>query len=229
MLPHLVTIAILLCSLITVTATPCNRVFSNSGNNRCFFTHELRIYRYIPWTSSPSVVYQRCLDGWRDENLGLPLLPPIIVNRGHPDTGEGLVLMRIPPAALLEGIVNFTSTIRIDYAASSSAQDSLAVSNSTLQLLDMHYKVLNPSWITWPVEAHAGCITFSPAENGTGCLLTWRVQWTPLTTKWIPLKLALLWNAGLEYLTRLIVNSSADHVVKEPRWLRTVIKPSSLK
>ena len=81
----------------------------------------------------------------------------------------------------------------------------------------MHYKVLNPSWMTWPVKEHAGCITFTEltgsittatATTTTGCDMEWHVQWTPLA---IPL-ISPLWNRALETITTIVIETSANYV-----------------
>lgn len=161
------------------------------------YTHQLTVCRSLPSTS-PADAYQRCLKGWREENLGLPLLPPFVVNKGETKTGIGLVLLRIPPAGLKEGIVDCQSRIL-------ASKDE---TSPCLQVIEMHYKVLNPSWITWPVKEHEGCITFTETA-ASGCDLKWHVQWTPLAV--LP-PFSSLWNSALEKITSLIIEASADYV-----------------
>ena len=46
--------------------------------------------------SPPSAILQSCLDGWRKTNFNLPLLPPIITNRGDA-LGVDFEILRLPP------------------------------------------------------------------------------------------------------------------------------------
>jgi hypothetical protein len=42
----------------------------------------------------------------------------------------------------------------------------------------LEYRVLNPSWRTYPVDAHRGCVRFEPLAGG-GCLVQWSVSYRP--------------------------------------------------
>lgn len=119
-----------------------------------------------PGTATPFQAYQRCVEIWRDENLGLSLLPPpLLLHRGDPCTGVGLEVMRIPPFGLREGITR---------TSISKSEDI----NEKMDSCWMEYKVLNPSWLTWPVQWHRGTISFHRRADSTEIL--WKVEWVPL-------------------------------------------------
>lgn len=128
--------------------------------------------------TSPAETYSRCLSAWREKNLGLWLLPPAILwKRGHENSGIGLVVARVPPAVLLEGIT--------DAKYPSMKTNDVILNEDDGQCDDddqyywMEYKVLNPSIITWPVRSHRGLISFQRVkENATK--LTWKVEWEPM-------------------------------------------------
>ena len=42
----------------------------------------------------------------------------------------------------------------------------------------LEYRVLNPSWRTYPVDAHRGRVRFEPLAGG-GCLVQWSVSYRP--------------------------------------------------
>ena len=137
-------------------------------------------------TTTLEQAYQCTLQAWK-QNLGLWFVPPpFILNAGDTETGEGFVLMRVPPWGLREGIVG---------------RDVPAP-----HTLRMTYKVLNPSLVTWPVQDHVEEILFFYNEGG-GCELEWTVRWTPLAV-WIPYFPELL-----QSITSFIINIAADYVV----------------
>lgn len=134
-------------------------------------TELLSIHHTLPSGVTTRQAYQRCVEIWRDENLGLPWFvpPPFLKDRGDPVTGVGLEVVRIPPLGLREGIVDC-------HFAASSNEDSG-------EECWMEYKVLNPSWLTWPVQSHLGRISFrqlSTSDSNVQTELEWRVQWVPL-------------------------------------------------
>ena len=140
-------------------------------------------------STTPRKAYQCAVAAWK-QNLGLWFLPPaFLLNQGDPETGVGLVVMRIPPLGLREGIVDYDE----------SAENHLR----------MIYKVLNPSPFTWPVSEHVGEILFRPDVNNDGdCELEWTVRWTPLAP-WLP-----FFPETLKAITVFIIEWAASHVVK---------------
>jgi hypothetical protein len=183
---------LLVVSYTTLVLLPCS-VTS--------YSHTLRIHRRFGDSSSqtritPAIGYHRCLQAWRQENLGLWFLPsPQIICKGDADTGVGFVLQRIPPAALREGIVE------------SCCKDP--------EKWEMTYQILNPGWFTWPVQEHQGSICFSNSDNespGAATEMEWTVQWTPLS---VPLILKGPLETILMTLTRIIVSRAADHIARD--------------
>lgn len=122
------------------------------------YTHNYRVRCSIP-NKNQAEVFQRCLNGWREDNFQLPLNPPIVLRRGDHETGKGFELIRIPPFGLREAIV-----------------DNVKGPDGTLTMV---YRVMNPGWLTFPVSKHEGEIVFSPTDNG-GTELVWNIHWTPL-------------------------------------------------
>jgi hypothetical protein len=164
----------------------------------------LTVRRTLPNLSSAEA-YRRCLGAWREKNLGLWLLPPAMIwQRGNEDTGEGLIMIRIPPAGLLEGIVKVkaptttTNKNEMSKAATTRADNSHAIHDDDQLCKDdddddddddywMEYKVLNPSIVTWPVHSHRGFISFRQKPPNTNdndqsisTELEWNVEWEPL-------------------------------------------------
>jgi len=125
-------------------------------------------------------------------NLGLPLLPPIVLDPGHEETGVGFCLLRIPPLGLKEGIVH-------------QSQDTTEDGQSRVTI---QYQVLNPSYLTWPVQNHLGTMVFTGSDNKgeTACELEWTVQWTPL---WLPIP---FWSQVLDWITRLVITTAATYM-----------------
>jgi hypothetical protein len=159
------------------------------------FSQSIVVHRRVAQTT-PASGYQATLQAWK-ENLGLWfLLPPIILEQGHPETGVGFVLVRIPPAGLREGIVNCQWT------------------EEGQQQVRMDYKVLNPSYFTWPVADHQGEIlwraTTSSDSREEDAELEWTVQWNPLPLiSWIPYG-----DEALMTITRFIIERAATYVVQ---------------
>lgn len=145
---------------------------------------------------TPSRAYNRCLCGWREDNLGLWLPPPVILDSGDPETGVGLTLLRLPPG-LQERIIGF------DEQASKS--DDLKNEDS----LAMRYTLVNPGPLTWPVSKHMGVISFDSLE--VGCSMTWTVRWTPLLQH--PRWLAHPASALLKAITSAIISCAVKYVV----------------
>jgi hypothetical protein len=158
------------------------------------FSQSIVVRRRVSQTT-PSSGYQATLQAWK-ENLGLWFLPPpFILEQGHPETGVGFVLMRIPPAGLREGIVDCEWI------------------EGERQQVRMDYKVLNPSSITWPVTDHKGEILWRAAASSKGggdAELEWTVRWTPLPViSWFPYG-----DEALMAITRFIIEWAATHVVQ---------------
>ena len=158
------------------------------------YSHSFSIRHNI--VAPASIAYRSCVEAWRSENLGLFLVPPPIVwNRGDEETGQGLVLIRIPPVGLQEGIVDVKLHQWI------------------------RYQVLNPGWWTWPVQEHQGTIVFqeqaatdeSPEPFSRGCVMEWKVEFTPLSV----LFANELWGEFLQWVMRQIVAVAARHVVTQ--------------
>jgi hypothetical protein len=153
---------------------------------------------------TPSQGYQRCLRGWRRDNLGLWLLPPpLILKQGDDETGVGFVLVRVPPVGLREGI--------LECSTNDNDNDDW----------EMKYAILNPGWLTWPVQEHEGRIRFSRetedgiADTDGGCagtVMEWTVQWTPLT---VPAVFQGPWEKLLLVLTERIITTAADYVARD--------------
>ena len=98
----------------------------------------------------PNRAYDACLKGWKHTNFNLPIPPPWVINKGHPDSAEKFEIMRLP-LALRERFVRAKRPKRIEYV------------------------IVNPGYFTYPVSHHSGIITFEP--NGTGTDFTWKVSW----------------------------------------------------
>ena len=179
----------------------CTLFFIHSAN--AAFSETLVVRRTLPVT--PDEAYQCTLQAWK-ENLGLFLVPPpIFLSEGDPVTGAGLVLLRIPPAGLREGIVGRE-----------------ALSNNEGWV--MTYRVLNPSLWTWPVQDHLGEIAMrqvddegdlgidSSGSDGkdkeVATSLEWSVRWTPLLT-WLP-----FFPEALKVITTMVIETAANHVVR---------------
>jgi hypothetical protein len=170
----------------------------------CAYSHTFRIQRRLqPQTATPSQGYQRCLRGWRQDNLGLWLLPPpMILKQGDAETGVGFVLLRVPPVGLREGI--------LECSKNDKDKDEL----------EMKYAILNPGWLTWPVQEHEGRIRFSRVTDngngdtggGHGTVMEWTVQWTPLS---VPAIFQVPWEKFLLVLTELIVTTAGDYVARD--------------
>ena len=118
-----------------------------------------------------STVFQRCLQGWRLDNLGFPwfIPPPLLVDPGDAATGVGLVVMRIPPLALREGIVDYSQRVMLVKGKEQVVEKEII------------YRVLNPGWLTFPLAKHEGRVRVCQEVDQDGCLcLEWHVRWTPL-------------------------------------------------
>ena len=160
------------------------------------YTHSFTVRRVV--AAPVDITYRACVRGWCAENLGLPLPPPLVWRTpSDPRTGRGLILLRVPPAGLKEGIVD-------------------ARLNEWIQ-----YSVLNPGWLTWPVHDHQGRIELRPAVGpmeddafrGNGLphltdntLLEWTVDFTPFApgNRW--------WCDALLFVTRAIIERAVEHV-----------------
>jgi hypothetical protein len=174
----------------------------------CAYSHTFRIHRRLqPQTTTPSQGYQRCLKGWRQDNLGLWLLPPpLILKQGDAETGVGFVLVRVPPVGLREGILECSKNDK----GNDKGNDDW----------EMKYAILNPGWFTWPVQEHEGRIRFSSeTDNGNGdtdgggsTVMEWSVQWTPLS---VPAVLQGLFEKFLLLLTERIITTAADYVARD--------------
>jgi hypothetical protein len=170
----------------------------NSTTTATTFSHESVFVRDILHLS-PADAYNRCVRGFRNDNLGLPaFLPsPVIENYGNERTGIGFILRR-SPLALKEGIVHYD----ID---------------KTTGVYKLYYKVLNPSYTTFPVVDHLGTITLSPttldcnstsSSSSLGCQLIWKVQWTPL----FPSRII---NLFVIIVLKLVINCACDYIAKQ--------------
>jgi hypothetical protein len=166
---------------------------SSSTIEKQHFTHFITVTRHLP-TRSLQQAYARCLRAWRVDNLGLPkpplsFLQPMILKSGHVTTGVGLICQRWMPLAafcfachLQEGIVGFQeSSTSTSNTESSNKQEEKDME----EWMQMEYKVLNPSYCTWPVYHHLGRVRFTAntkdsGSGGGGCRMEWTVQWTPL-------------------------------------------------
>jgi hypothetical protein len=188
------------------------------------FTHTITVTRHLPNTSLAQA-YAKCLRAWRVDNLGLPkpsclsIMQPQIIQPGHVTTGVGLICQRWMPLGsclfrcshLQEGIVGFQE--------SSSKRDTMET------WMQMEYKVLNPSYCTWPVYNHLGRVrftattTFNNKNNnnnsnkdsvlvvGGGCRMEWTVQWTPLPVPIIP-----FWDKILTWITTMVIETAGNYM-----------------
>lgn len=139
--------------------------------------------------TTPQEAYRVALQAWK-QNLGLWFVPlTVILEQGDPQTGAGLVLLRIPPF-LKEGIVG---------------REELEHGG-----LKMTYKVLNPSFLTWPIQDHIGEISFrrSSDKDEVTTKMEWKVQWTPLA-EWTP-----YFREALKAITTVIIGMASDYVVE---------------
>ena len=166
----------------------------------CAYSQTFRIQRQLqPQTATPSQGYQRCLKGWRQDNLGLWLLPPpLILKQGDAETGVGFVLVRVPPVGLREGILECSKNEK-------GKGD-----------WEMKYAILNPGWLTWPVQDHEGRIRFSSddTDGSHGTVMEWTVQWTPLS---VPAVFQTPWENFLLLLTKRIITIAADYVARDDK------------
>jgi hypothetical protein len=151
---------------------PLLLVLSTSSSNRygslvtaAAYTSQVQIQRTITHLG-PKQAYARCLNGWRRDNFGFYfLLPTFVLESGDDDTGVGMVIVRVPPLFLKEGIVDAT------FSSASSEEERCS----------MTYQVLNPGWFTFPFAEHIGEIEFiSSDDDAASCHVVWTAQWTPL-------------------------------------------------
>jgi hypothetical protein len=208
----------LLCIAVFVAMTDCVYCLSAKSQTCSEGTDSLYIYRKFPkstvstatqtsvttpisdgtnQTELVNQAYQAALRAWREENLGLPLyfLPPIVLDRGDKDTGVGLRLMRIPPFGLIESIVDYNE-----------------INDADEKSQTMIYKVLNPSWLTWPVSYHRGEIEVKMDDIKSQCELHWRVEWTPYS---LGSFVDPAFHGFVKKVTTFIITTAADHVVRE--------------
>lgn len=155
-------------------------IATSSFNNSMIFTRELL-------TLNVTEAYKRCLKVFRDDNMGLPtwMTRSVIIARGDESTGLGCIIRRAP-LTLQEGIVEYNV-------------------NETTKSITMQYKVLNPSYSTFPVISHLA--TVSLLSKSKGCTLIWTIDWIPLPpTRFINLYVA---NS-----VRFVINRAADYVLE---------------
>jgi len=200
------------CSLKVTHASRYRRNYSVSYTHSLFQRRHIRSARSLPLhddngsTGSPitvETVFERCLKGWRHDNLGFPwfIPPPLLVNPGDAATGVGLVVTRIPPLALQEGIVDYSQKVM--------------VVNGQEQIVEKEilYRVLNPGWLTFPLAKHEGRVRVFQTEatetGQDGCLcLEWNVQWTPLP---VPI-LNSQWEDLMELTLTSLVSCACDYI-----------------
>lgn len=189
----LLSATILFLTIFSTKAFPVERPEKESTSMVSISTHpppSVFVVRHkLPTGVTPTQAYLRCVQIWREENLGLPwFVPfPILRNRGDDQTGVGLEVMRIPPFGLREGIT-----------------DAHYVNDDSSSCW-MEYKVLNPSWLTWPVRSHRGLITFQPTteeDENVHTTLEWRVEWVSLP----------LVHEVVQFFTRLIISHAAHYL-----------------
>ena len=100
----------------------------------------------------------RCL---ADNDLGVPLPPPIVLNEGDAATREGWERLVLPPG-LRERV------LRVERTADAAR---------------VEYIVVNPSWWTcYPAHSHHGAVAFAPGggggSSGSGSDATTTLTWT---------------------------------------------------
>lgn len=160
-------------------------------------------------------LYQRSLQGWCN-SFGAPwFIPKPLVKPGKAETGVGLVIMRLVPFAVREGIVDFAQKVR----HTKDGQEEVVEKSNV-------YRVLNPGWLTIPLAYHVGrmsIIRLDMAEGGQsagpgtaesqparedGCLLEWRVWWKPLP---VPLYQDQ-WERLIEKMIQTIITMICDYM-----------------
>jgi len=105
-------------------------------------------------------IYLQCL---ADNDLGVPLPPPIVLNEGDAATREGWERLIVPPG-LRERV------LRVERTADAAR---------------VEYTVVNPSWLTcYPAHSHHGAVAFAASGGGNGdaaptTTLTWTVAVRP--------------------------------------------------
>ena len=201
------------------------------------FSHRISVTQSLPHLSVEQA-YHHCLYAWRYDNLGLPwylslstfgISAPRIEAWGDERTGQGLILHRVVPP-VREGIVNVEWVYDDDDDNSQEEgqqqqqekeeQDYEALPKSVrvLTRATLQYKVLNPSYTTWPLQDHFGTVVFVAAakdnnnnnNHGGGSHMTWTIEWTPL---WMPLP---GWNTVLTWIHTLIATSMTRYMMMVP-------------
>jgi hypothetical protein len=115
---------------------------------------------------------------------------------------------------LQEGIVGFQENENNNKNAASSSSSSSTENNNT-EWMQMEYKVLNPSYATWPVYNHVGHVRFTKettttttsADTGCSVLMEWTVQWTPLPVPIIP-----YWDNILTLVTTRVIETAGNYM-----------------
>ena len=112
-------------------------------------------------------------------------------------TGVGLIVTRIPPLGLQEGIIR---VIR---------QDDGSDDDSSLTIV---YKILNPGWLTFPVQDHCGWIRFcrfkDPNDGSNDLQLEWIVKWTPMR---VPL-FQQPFNDAIRLAIQSVIDTASDYM-----------------
>jgi hypothetical protein len=106
---------------------------------------------------SPGAALDAWLDCLADNDLGVPMPPPIVVSQGDASK-EGWERLVVPPG-LRERVVR---VVRGDEGAA------------------VEYTVVNPGWATcYPAHTHAGAVAFAPSADGRATEMTWTVAVRP--------------------------------------------------
>lgn len=92
--------------------------------------------------------------------------------------------------------------------------------------MQMEYRVLNPSYCTWPVYNHLGRVRFTSTSNSTnyhddetssgssvgGCQMEWTVQWTPLPFLLPMIDYYYCWEKILTWITNMVIETAANYM-----------------
>jgi hypothetical protein len=187
----------LLVSLLLFLSTSSSTTGGLVTTAAAAYTAQVQILRTITHLR-PKEAYARCLNGWRRDNFGFYfLLPTFVLNPGDEDTGVGMVIIRVPPLFLKEGIIDATFSVEEERYCS------------------MTYQVLNPGWFTFPFAEHIGKMEFSSIDDdhhATSCRFVWTAQWTPLDV--FPPQLQPAFDKLLEITASGIIGAFANYVVQ---------------
>lgn len=167
------------------------------------YSHRRTFTRRLAEGTTPMQAFERCLKGWRQDNLGLAwyIPKPTIVSHGDETTGVGFEVVRRPPlGGMVERIIDYKCI------PSSGEKEEGKDHEGEIEAIVMTYKVVNPGPCTCPVKDHLGTIRFQAESSSEGATTTTAVDWT---VEWIPLPvLGLIVPA----ITRYVIGTAVNYI-----------------